>query len=185
MRSTRMSPIDPNHGIAGRNGRKSLPKREPIIAMARSFITRSLTVADADRAYAILQSASCGLSLKQWRAFVQDRSAAGPAVGGIVTLQNRSGIVQGLCSYRIDESLTGGRIGTIDNLLVLDLMDGTTASAWLVRATEQVARRHGASDIRIQLSQGGPASERLVQCLLRAGHKIEGVCLGKRLATEG
>lgn len=152
--------------------------------MARSFITKSLGPDSADRSYALLRSAGSALSLEGWRDFVRRRTESGPEDGGILALENRCGIIQGLCSYRIEQDLAGNRVCCIDDLLVMDLMDSSAASAWLIRATEALARRHGARSLRILLPQSEGPAGRLYGELERTGHRVERACLGKSFAAR-
>ena len=180
----RPGPIDPNHGRHAANAGKWLSHGGPVAAMARSFITRSLEPDAADRSYALLRSAGSALSLVEWRDFVRRRTERGPNEGGILALENRCGIIQGLCCYRIDEDLAGDRVCCIDDLLVMDLMDSAAAAAWLIRATEALARRHGARGMRILLPETESLAGRLCRELERRGHRIERTCLGKSLAAR-
>lgn len=152
--------------------------------MARSFITRSLSPDAAERSYALLRSAGSAQSLEGWRDFLRRHTERGPGEGGILALENRCGIIQGLCSYRIDADLAGERVCCIDDLLVMDLMDSAAAAAWLIRATEALARRHGAQALRILLPPAERLSGRLYRELEQTGHRIERTCLAKGFAAR-
>ena len=77
--------------------------------MPRQFIAKLLDRGSADQAYALARLSASGLGLDEWRRFVA-RGAGTPGVeGGVLAIQNRSGIIQGLCSYRFEETLGAAR----------------------------------------------------------------------------
>ena len=152
--------------------------------MARSFITRSLSHDAAERSFALLRSAGSAQSLEGWRDFLRRRTERGPGEGGILALENRCGVIQGLCSYRIDAGLGGERVCCIDDLLAMDLMDSAAAAAWLIRATEALARLHGAQSLRILLPRTECLSGRLYRKLEQTGHRVERICLAKGFAVR-
>jgi GNAT superfamily N-acetyltransferase len=149
--------------------------------MTRQFIAKSLDGATADEAYALARLAAMNLSLDAWRGFVEERSAPSAVEGGVLAIQNRLGIIQGLCSYRFESGLGLGRICSADNLIAMDLMDSAAVAAALLQALEDLARRRGAAAMRLNLAHGAPATERLMARLGEKGHRPEAIGLIKNL----
>ena len=151
--------------------------------MPRQFIAKRLEPSSADSAYALARLSASGLGLDAWRRFVASSAGTPGVEGGVLAIQNRSGVIQGLCSYRFEESLGRGKVCTADNLIALDLLDNACVAAALLQALEDLARRGGASALRLELAGGFPAADRLIARLRERGHRQETIGLVKDLGA--
>ncbi len=151
--------------------------------MARQFITKSLASESVDKAFAVARSADFTLTLDQWRSYARGLIERGTAICGVLSLENRAGTIQGLCSYRVESSLGHGAICSVDYLVALDLVDNAVVTAALLKALEELARRNGAAALRLDLPYGTPATEQLLGCLGKNGHRIDRIRLLKQLAA--
>ncbi len=88
----------------------------------------------------------------------------------MLAIQNRLGTIQGLCAYRMEWQLGQGSLCSADALVALDLADPAAVAAALVRALEDLARRHGAAALRIRLPHAAPTTDRLISRLAERGH---------------
>lgn len=149
--------------------------------MPRQYIARNLDRASADQAFALARNVFFGLSLEEWRRFLEERDAAH---GGVLAIQNRVGTLQGLCSYRFDPMLGKGRVCTAEILVALDLVDSAPVATALLQALEEMARRRGASALRVSLPQGASTTDRLVARLVQKGHRVDAIGLVKDLRAD-
>jgi hypothetical protein len=149
--------------------------------ITRQLISKSLVEEAIDRAYPTARAATPGLGVADWRRFAQGLIASEPSDGGVLTVENRLGTIQGLCSYRFEPALGEGLVCSADNLVALDLIDNAPVLAALLRVLADIARRRGATALRLDLPCGTEATRRLVARLGTAGHRIEAVRLVKRL----
>src|SRR3954471_14865778 len=122
--------------------------------MPRQFIAKRLDRASADQAYPLARHSAGDLGLDEWRNFVASGSEVPAVAGGVLAIQNRSGIIHGLCSSRFEQSLGRGIVCSADNLIALDLLDNACVAAALLQALEDLARRGGASALRLDLAGG-------------------------------
>jgi hypothetical protein len=151
--------------------------------MPRQFIAKLLDRGSADQAYALARLSTSSLGLDEWRRFVAGGVFPPGAKGGVLAIQNLSGIIQGLCSYRFEQSLGRGKVCMADNLIALDLLDNACVAAALLQALEDLARRSGASALRLDLAGGSPAADRLIARLRERGHRPETIGLIKELGA--
>jgi hypothetical protein len=151
--------------------------------MPRQFIVKLLDRDSADQAYALARLSASGLGLDEWRRFVAGGAFLPRTGGGVLAIQNRSGVIQGLCSYRFEQSLGRGKVCMADNLIALDLFDNACVAAALLQALEDLARRDGASALRLDLAGGSPAVDRLIARLCERGHRPETIGLVKELGV--
>jgi len=151
--------------------------------MPRQFIAKLLDRGSADQAYALARLSASGLGLDEWRRFVASGAGTPGAEGGVLAIQNRAGVIQGLCSYRFEQSLGRGKVCAADNLIALDLLDNACVAAALLQALEELARRSGASTLRLDLAGGTPAADRLIARLRERGHRPETIGLVKELGV--
>jgi hypothetical protein len=149
--------------------------------MPRQFIAKLLDRDSADRAYTLAQLSASELGLEEWRRFVANGAGTPASEGGVLAIQNRSGIMQGLCSYRFEESLGRGKVCSVENLVALDLLDNACVASALLQALEDLARRGGASALRLDLVGKSPAGDRLIARLHDRGHRQEAIRLVKDL----
>jgi hypothetical protein len=151
--------------------------------MPRQFIAKLLDPGSADQAFALARLSASHLGLDEWRRFVASGAGRPRIVGGVLAIQNRSGVIQGLCSYHFEQSLARGKVCTADNLIALDLLDNACVAAALLQALEDLARRGGASALRLNLAGGSPAADRLIAQLHNRGHRQEAIRLSKDLGA--
>ena len=149
--------------------------------MSRQFIAKPLDCESADQSYALARNAAFGVSLEDWRRFLEERAGTSAGDGGVLAIQNRMGIIQGICSYRFDPALGLGKVCAAEVLVTLDLVDTAPVAAALLQALEDLARRKGAAAMRVILPQGAPMTERLVVRLLERGHQVDAIGLVKDL----
>ena len=65
-----------------------------------------------------------------------------------------------------------GKVCAADNLIALDLLDNACVAAALLQALEDLARRGGASALRLDLVGGSPAADRLIARLRDRGYLV-------------
>jgi hypothetical protein len=153
--------------------------------VARQFIAKSLRPESVDKAFAVARSADFTLTLDQWRDYALGLIKCAMPTSGVLTIENRAGTIQGLCGYRTESSLTCGAICSVDYLVVLDLIDEAAVMAALLKALENMARRQGATALRLDILHGTRTTERLLRRLCETGHRIERTRLLKELRTGG
>jgi hypothetical protein len=149
--------------------------------MRHRFIARPLDPRSADQGFALARNAVLGLSLAEWRYFLEESARGHSGNGGVLAVQNRLGIMQGLCRYSFEPTLGRGRICTVEILVALDLVDEVPVALALMQALEDLARRKDATALRLRLAQAAPATDRLVTLLLEKGHCVDSVGLIKNL----
>jgi hypothetical protein len=149
--------------------------------MSRQFIAKSLDRGSADQAFALARNAAFGLSLAEWRRFLEESARGRSGEGGILAVQNRLGIIQGLCRYRFEPTLGRGSVCSAEILVALDLVDEAPVAVALIQALEDLARRKSASALRLSLAQAAPATDRLSQRLHDRGYHSESIGLIKDL----
>jgi hypothetical protein len=154
-----------------------------LASMSRELIIKPLDRESVDRAFPLACLSASGLSLEKWRGFAIGSAGALGASHGVLSIQNRSGVIQGLCSYRFETSLRHGRVCVAEDLVALDLMDDTCVADALLRALEDLARRGGAAALRLNLPGQSPAGDRLIARLRGRGHRWESVGLVKELGA--
>jgi hypothetical protein len=153
--------------------------------VARQFIVNSLRLESVDKAFAVARSADFTLTLDQWRDYALGLIKYGMPTSGVLSIENRAGTIQGLCGYRTESSLSCRAICSVDYLVVLDLIDDAAVMAALLAALEDMARRQGATALRLDLLHGTRTTERLLRRLCETGHRIERIRLLKELSTSG
>ena len=149
--------------------------------MSRQFIAKSLDRESAEQSYALARNAVSGVSLAEWRRFLEERAGAAAGEGGVLAIQNRLGIIQGICTYRFDPALGLGKVCAAEVLVTLDLVDTAPVAAALLQALEDLARRKGAAAMRVSLPQDAPTTGRLVVRLVERGHHVDAIGLVKDL----
>ena len=149
--------------------------------MSRQFIAKSLDRESAEQSYALARNAVSGVSLAEWRRFLEERAGAAAGEGGVLAIQNRLGIIQGICTYRFDPALGLGKVCAAEVLVTLDLVDTAPVAAALLQALEDLARRKGAAAMRVSLPQDAPTTGRLVVRLVERGHLVDAIGLVKDL----
>jgi len=154
-----------------------------LAGMSRELIIKLLDRESVDQAFPLACLSASGLSLEEWRRFATGPAGALGASHGVLSIQNRSGVIQGLCSYRFEASLRHGRVCVAEDLVALDLMDDTCVADALLRALEDLARRGGATALRLNLPGQSPAGDRLIARLRGRGHRWESVGLVKELGA--
>jgi hypothetical protein len=155
------------------------------IAVARQFIAKSLGPESVDKAFAVVRSADFTLTLDQWRDYALGLIKRAVPTSGVLSIENRAGTIQGLCGYRTESSLGHSAICSVDYLVALDLVDEAPVLAALLKALENMARRQGATALRLDLPDGARTTEQLLQRLCESGHRIEWIRLLKELRTGG
>jgi hypothetical protein len=145
--------------------------------MSRQFIVKSLDRESAEQSYALARNAVSGVSLEEWRRFLEERAGAAAGEGGVLAM----GIIQGICSYRFDPALGLGKVCAAEVLVTLDLVDTAPVAAALLQALEDLARRKGAAAMRVSLPQDAPTTGRLVVRLVERGHHVDAIGLVKDL----
>jgi hypothetical protein len=155
------------------------------IAVARQFIAKSLGPESVDKAFAVVRSADFTLTLDQWRDYALGLIKCAVPTSGVLSIENRAGTIQGLCSYRTESSLGHSTICSVDYLVALDLVDEAPVLAALLKALENMARRQGATALRLDLPDGARTTEQLLQRLCESGHRIERIRLLKELRAGG
>ena len=154
-----------------------------LASMSRELIIKLLDRESVDQAFPLACLSASGLSLVEWRRFATGSAGALGASQGVLSIQNRSGVIQGLCSYRFEASLRHGRVCVAEDVVALDLMDDTCVADALLRALEDLARRGGAAALRLNLPGQSPAGDRLIARLRGRGHRWESVGLVKELGA--
>ena len=149
--------------------------------MRRQFIARPLDPGSADRAFAVARNAVLGLSLAEWRRFLEESARGRTGGGGVLAVQNRLGIIQGLCRYAFEPTLGRGRVCTAEVLVALDLVDEVPVVLALIQGLEDLARRKGATALRSRLAQDAPLNARLLALLAEKGHRVDDIALIKKL----
>ena len=152
--------------------------------MARQFIAKSLVPEFVDQAFAVARSTDYGLTLDRWRAYALGLIEGSPGRSGVLSIENRAGTIQALCSYRIEQSLRGGQICSVDHLVALDLVDSTAVTAALLKALEALARRQSAAALRLDLPYGTAMTEILLRQSRSTGHRIDRIRLLKPLGAN-
>jgi hypothetical protein len=153
-----------------------------VAAMPRELLTRSLAVKGVDQAYAVIRSAGVSFTLQRWRRYAGDLVRRGPAGCGILTVENRHGTIQGLCSYRMAGAPGGGTHCAVELIVALDLIDEGAVAAALLQATEALARRNGARALSVNLSCASPMRPALLARLGNNGLRIDQIRLLKPLS---
>ena len=154
-----------------------------LASMSRELIIKLLDRESVDQAFPLACLSASGLSLEEWRRFATGSAGALGASHGVLSIQNRSGVIQGLCSYRFETSLRHGKVCVAEDLVALDLMDDTCVADALLRALEDLARRGGAAALRLNLPGQSPSGDRLIARLRGRGHRWESVGLVKELGA--
>ena len=154
-----------------------------LAGMSRELIIKLLDRESVDQAFPLACLSASGLSLEEWRRFATGSAGALGASHGVLSIQNRSGVIQGLCSYQFEASLRHGRVCVAEDVVALDLMDDTCVADALLRALEDLARRGGAAALRLNLPGQSPAGDRLIARLRGRGHRWESVGLVKELGA--
>ena len=149
--------------------------------MARQFIVKSLRTESVDKAFAVVRSADFSLTLDQWRDYALGLIKNDTTTSGILTLENRAGIIQGLCCYHTESSPGRATICSVGYMVVLDLIDEASVTAVLLTVLEDMARRQGIAALRIDLPHGARTTELLLQRLCKTGYQIERIRLLKEL----
>ena len=126
------------------------------------FTTRLLTRRQIDQAYAVARMVVPDLTVECWRDFaaalIQDAGDPDPsategpaAASGIMTVQTHQGYIHGLFSFRTDPHLRHGRVLTVDNFMVVDMVDPAGTASLLLRAMDRTAHALGCSAIHTTL----------------------------------
>jgi len=153
--------------------------------MAHFFVAKPLTAESVDRAFTLAQAAVKGLELDQWRRFARMCMSQGPTRGGIFIVENRARTILGLATYRIEPALGFKSVCSVENFVTFDLLDNKAVAKTLVRALESLARRQGASAIRIAHTHGLSALGAPIDPLRDAGHCLDSILSFKRLRRRG
>ena len=80
-----------------------------LASMSRELIIKLLDRESVDQAFPLACLSASGISLEEWRRFATGSPGALGAAHGVLSIQNRSGVIQGLCSYRFEASLRHGK----------------------------------------------------------------------------
>jgi len=153
--------------------------------VAQQFIVKSLKTESVDKAFAVVRSADFGLTLDQWRDYALGLIKGDTTTGGILTLENRAGIIQGLCCYHTESSPGHAKICAVGHLVVLDLIDETSVTMVLLTVLEGMLRREGIAALRIDLPHDARTTEQLLRRLCKIGYRIERIRLLKVLHKSG
>lgn len=152
--------------------------------MARELLAKSLNLAEIDQAYAVIRSAGLAFSLPHWRRYAGDLVRRGPAGCGVLTIENRHGTIQGLCSYRISRTPDGEPTCAVELLVALDLIDEGIVGAALMQAAEALARRQGARTLSVDLPFDSLLGRGLLARLGEDGLRIDQIRLLKLLESR-
>jgi hypothetical protein len=157
------------------------------ITMTDRLVAQLLDSSRADQAFPLAQAAT-GISLERWRAFVAAQSAKsdGPdGAAGILLVQDERGYIVGLCSFHRVEDMQRGPSLAVDNLIAVDLLDGSRIAEFLLINLETLARSRGFRAVQINLPRGAfvvsPGRDGLVQSLCNQGHAVDALRLVKTL----
>lgn len=150
------------------------------IGMDHGFIAKPLARRQIDQAFPLVRTVLPALDVDRWRAFASALTglAEAPAAPcGIMTAQNGHGYIHGLFSYATGAHLSHGRLLSVENFIVLDLIDVSGAADALLHAMESVARMLGCGAIHTSLSaqlaaQPG-ARAGMLEHFRAAGHAVE------------
>lgn len=155
--------------------------------MPDRLVAQLLDSSRADQAFPVAQAAT-GVSLERWRAFVAAQTAksdGADGVGGILMAQDERGYIVGLCSFHRVEDMQRGPSLAVDNLIAVDLLDGSRVAEFLLINLETVARSRGLQAVQINLPRSAfaisPGRDGLVQSLCDRGHAIDSLRLVKTL----
>lgn len=148
--------------------------------MDHGFIAKPLARRQIDQAFPLIRTVLPALDVDRWRAFASALTGlpeAPAAPCGIMTAQNGHGYIHGLFSYATGAHLSHGRLLSVENFIVLDLIDVSGAADALLRAMESVARLLGCGAIHTCLpahmaSQPG-ARAGMLDHFRAAGHTVE------------
>lgn len=143
----------------------------------RSFVAISLTLAEIDAAYPLIQALWPGQNLEGWRSFAARWLDA--ADSGILGLRSEAGYLTGIALWRLAPDLEHGPVLIVDYLVALDLLEPGQVAAALADGLENIARHKGAQALHVTLPRTEPL---LLQPFLASGHHFEGVKLCKTVA---
>lgn len=152
--------------------------------MERRFTVKPLPAGRIDAVFPLVRAAMPGLTLAQWRQFAADaatptESAIAP---GVLIVENERGYIQGFCTFRLQRDLRHGTVVAVDDLVVLDLVNGEAAAVALVHALEERARQLGCGAVQLHLEEDlrtRHVAPTLCEYLKREGHAVDAVRLVK------
>lgn len=154
----------------------------------RSFSIHRLAPDRIFLAYPLVRSALPEVSLEGWTAFaghlVTDQEAESD--GGILTVENESGVIIGLVSYQCREDLELGKVLVVDRLLAYELLDRRGVAELIVEALDAEADRLGCRAIQtcLPVVDGEQRPAWLVALLQGQGHHVASVSLCKKVAPR-
>ncbi|MCP4330126.1 MAG: hypothetical protein GY791_17015 [Alphaproteobacteria bacterium] len=150
--------------------------------MLCGYRARHLTATDICRAYPLIQAAFADLSLEDWTRFarIQIEDVRLPRVNsGIVAVENESGYLHGLFSFKIVDDGLVGRVLNCDHFVVLELLPIGEPLAKLVSAANRLGRDNNCVQVHIciptRVSFHDEASSPMIKLLNDAGFDRESV----------
>jgi len=165
--------------------------------MSRIFRSKALTAEQAVQAFPLVRTMWPALTLDHWTNYV--RSVTAPdgnspdGTQGIISIENERGYIHGLFSYGVTHDVRHGSVLSIEDVIALDLVEGKSAIRALVETMEEVARDLGCRAIHVHMPEAlmrsvatcvADSANRhwLLDSFERAGHRIETLCLCKRVS---
>jgi hypothetical protein len=139
-----------------------------------------------DQAFASLELTGLSMSLTAWRRYALDRIDAGPARGGVLSLQCDRAYLHGLLGYEI-VALGSERHMTVDLFRTVDYVNGKTAGS-LMTTAEVIAADQRCVAIHFDLPDFHDASiialkPRSLSILCQTGYAVESIQLSKTLTS--
>ena len=153
--------------------------------MPREFRFRALTAGEVDQAYPLVLSCGTGFSLQRWRRYAGGLVKRGAARSGVLAVENQSGTIQGICSYRMQRAPEGGWHCAVELIIALDLIDESEVAAALLDGIEVLARQQGASALSVSLPYASELAAALLSRLGDSGLHLHQVRLLKPLLPPG
>jgi len=152
--------------------------------MGRTYHVRSLTSDQLSQAFPLVQAIAPGILLGDWLDYARSFALERDERAGITTAQSNDGYIYGLFCHQVECDLRYRRKLTIENFVVLDLVDHRGAVDVLLGAIDVLAQLNECGYIRVTLPHTVISSDDTGSTVLRplreSGHTIGGIFLCKR-----
>jgi len=155
----------------------------------RKLTIRRLTPERVGQAFPLIQATVPGVTLDDWYAFAERTVTEGDdPPSGILSVVSERGYIAGLCVFRVDYDLVHGPALSATHFLALDLFDREAVAHALADALENLARKHRCLAVHTHVPdwhrKAVQSNDGMAGLLLGRGHRVESVCLCKRLESS-
>jgi len=155
--------------------------------MEDQLISRIFDRAMIEQAYPIVRTLAPGITLERWVQFARPRitSRSSEWPRGLMAIQNASGYILGLFSFKVRDDLHESRILAVSNIVVPDIPGRDQVGRSILKASDHLAMIHGCRAIRAELNNEIDPSDCdrtwLSATLISCGYSLGGARAFKRL----